>query len=568
MNTSTVSEKTKGKRQSDIIFRKTYEDKVMETEKIVNRIRFIFFIMFFISGVSSAKSGSAPQVSNSIFINSFIFLGNAIFWEIALRKVEYKWWLKYASGTIDLLTAFGLKYGFHFHPTLGWGFALKEPATFDVLFLFVVLAGLRLDKNFSIYVGALGSLLYIAILGLAFASGEVAFTTDSSKSLEPKLVRIATEISKILFLFASSLVIAYLANDTRKFLGMLSDSESKTRFNSTVMQEVLDKTEEISIQLKEMMANLKENSLGLHSNVKEQEIFFKEDIISIDKILKDGEEINSISTAQLQMIGKIASRTEKMSAMVDSVLKEAQNTSAKAGIAKSNSDESLNYLNEVTQVVMEMKSQSEKILSISQTINDISDRTNLLSLNASIEAARAREHGRGFSVVAMEVQKLAEQSLSSSKEINHIINATVKNIEKSSLMIQETAKKLSTVSQSVEDNEDFLKTLSSAIKAQQKISFAINSDVQNISEIAENICQLTEGEKGALSKFKKRNDQKVEITESTVKSADNLNTITSSLGDISNRLLHMISQKDSIVMKENRIPLKEFSSNADEATKS
>ncbi|MBE0495340.1 MAG: methyl-accepting chemotaxis protein [Campylobacterales bacterium] len=108
---------------------------------------------------------------------------------------------------------------------------------------------------------------------------------------------------------------------------------------------------------------------------------------------------------------------------------------------------------EMARRIEHLSSEANQVKDILTVISDIAEQTNLLALNAAIEAARAGEHGRGFAVVADEVRKLAERTQKSLTEINATINVIVQSIMESSEGMNTNAKKveeLASVSQAVE----------------------------------------------------------------------------------------------------------------------
>lgn len=164
------------------------------------------------------------------------------------------------------------------------------------------------------------------------------------------------------------------------------------------------------------------------------------------------------------------------------------NVEDKLSITKNGVLDMVHRIKQSTEVEMEMaeslerlSSETTQIKSVLTVIGDIADQTNLLALNAAIEAARAGEHGRGFAVVADEVRKLAERTQKSLMEINTTINVIVQSIMDSSGKMNTNVKfvnELYNISNEVEDeiNETF-----SIVNATKNISQQTFNDTKQMT---------------------------------------------------------------------------------------
>lgn len=208
----------------------------------------------------------------------------------------------------------------------------------------------------------------------------------------------------------------------------------------------------------------------------------------IEKVRKTINEIKSVSSENSSIANEFSSTTMQTGKRVEEtthlvsatteqskrIRNEMQDSIEKAKTNKEELSKALGYIGEANTSILHLNSEiqhsshteiemarriehlsseASQVKDILTVISDIAEQTNLLALNAAIEAARAGEHGRGFAVVADEVRKLAERTQKSLTEINATINVIVQSITESSEGMNANAKKveeLASVSQTVE----------------------------------------------------------------------------------------------------------------------
>ncbi|MBQ8591656.1 MAG: hypothetical protein IJ485_02765 [Lachnospiraceae bacterium] len=278
------------------------------------------------------------------------------------------------------------------------------------------------------------------------------------------------------------------------------------------MTSLLAGVKKVSLKVADSAGNVNSSS----SAIKESTIYISNAMNDIENGLSSQADDTISCCGQLDglagSIGEVAERSEDIREIAGNTEVYIENSRSAINSLKEKAEETSQITYDIIGAIENLRMKSSKIDQIIQTVYDIADETSLLSLNASIEAARAGAQGKGFQVIAEEIRKLADQSMTATKEIGTIVS----DISSTTVQAVETAGKAG-------------ETINRQEEAVDSALLAFTNMVEQLGQLMEKVSSITQSAvaMGGQKEEALRNMESIsEVTQSAVDAVVSVNEKT------------------------------------------
>ncbi|MDR2417675.1 MAG: methyl-accepting chemotaxis protein [Treponema sp.] len=294
---------------------------------------------------------------------------------------------------------------------------------------------------------------------------------------------------------------------------------------------------ETAASINEITANIQ----SIKNQTKRQTASVKDAGSIMEQVVENIETLNSQIQRQADCVSQSSSAVEQMLANIQSVTQTLVKNETNVSKLSHASEVGRSSLQEVSSDIQEIDRESAGLLEINAVMENIASQTNLLSMNAAIEAAHAGEAGKGFAVVADEIRKLAESSSEQSKTISDVLKKIKGSIDKITSSTGDVLRNFEAISEGVKTVTDQEANVRSAMEEQGVGSKAILESIERLNEITGEVKRSAAGMLGG--------------SREVIQKSKSLEGITAEIGDGMQEMASGTEQIDTAVHKVNDISM-------------
>ncbi len=362
-------------------------------------------------------------------------------------------------------------------------------------------------------------------------------------------------LAVIIFIFWYVGALTKVVHDVRRVLlkvsmGDLSDDRLIKTKRADEFGELAQGTEKLRIKISGLLSETQIGTEKLKEAVERLNVTSGQVISAAKETSSNVEKINTTANTQKEETKNVTEDVEvtnqAINLMLDQIsdINDLSNEMAKSakesqGILEGLLESSRNSqetAKDVSSQVADTNESVQQIKSVTEYITDIAEETNLLALNASIEAARAGDAGKGFAVVAQQIQKLAEQSNSSAVQIGENIRELVNKTEGIVSAMEIISDTLKAQEESVDKTKKIFDELNESIVNVNRKESDMQKNVGDMTQAKENMSQLIAGLADSAEDSAAVSENAENMTEQMVAEMEGLASLTSDLTELANKL--------------------------------
>ncbi len=547
---------TKTLTPDEIIFEQRIKGEKQNVYFRFGLIAIFFVFLFFIAFNKSAESVSQLDVIISK-ITQFSIVGVSLIINFIvlfrLNKKKYSLILSYFLVSFDILILTFANYIMSIEtPSL----SITTVVT-TMYSLFIVLSGKRYSFKLSMYASILSCVSYISLILIngsdivrIFGNAGPIFSGigNSGKTVYVYFDMDDIVIRAIIYIIIG-LVTGFLAMDNRKLIIkqanlIIQNTNLEKTFvdNFTRIIETNLKTSDVlqssidsmSIRFERMLLSLDKIS----SNAKNQAQFSSETVSSMERINQSFDRIENNIKEQSYQIDNASSKIIELVEIINKINSSSTNAKNMSNQLTNIAYEGSKAVESSIMAIKEIEKSSEEIKVANNLINEIADQTNILAMNANIEAANAGTVGAGFNVVANEIRKLAYSSTASVERINEIIANMMEKVKKGVTLSENVGVILQNIISGIETSGQLVNTISEHTKFQADYSSQIEENMKEVinktTKIAENIEQERKMSIGIVYKAKQVKEIATETEKEVLDEVESGKAIQKAIEEVAN----------------------------------